>query len=163
MVFRIIDKIPHDQEIVYIPHIVDRIQFISQDVPKFIPPGFPYRRFQSFKTKLIQIFPRSLSVRHFIFRQLRDSNSISTLHRSAIFCVFSNACSAYGKNAPPSVPAISHNTVRPHNAYGSRRQASFRSGCRAGYRGFSSSHMYNAHHSSPPVQCPALPDICISF
>ena len=38
MIFRIFYKIPHDQEIVYIPHIFDRAQFIIKPFPKFIRP-----------------------------------------------------------------------------------------------------------------------------
>ena len=49
---RIFDKIPHNQEIIYIPHLFDGIQFIVQPLLQSLCNG-RIQRFQPFKTELI--------------------------------------------------------------------------------------------------------------
>ena len=71
MILSVFNKVPHNEEVIYIPHVPDRIQLIRQSVLK-LPGRFSVTLLQSLITKLLKIFPGSQSVRHIILRQLRD-------------------------------------------------------------------------------------------
>ena len=69
MVTGILDKIPDDQEIVHISHILDRIQLVDQTLFQLF--GHWLITFlQTLKTQFVQILPRGISFWHVIPRQL---------------------------------------------------------------------------------------------
>ena len=77
--FRIVDEIPYDQEIVHISHSADDTQLVIQTFPQGLS-GLPGRLVtvtvtlcQSVITKLVQIAPGIVPLRHIVFRQLRHA------------------------------------------------------------------------------------------
>ena len=79
VLFRIVDEIPYDQEIVHISHSADDTQLVIQTFPQGLS-GLPGRLVtvtvtlcQSVITKLVQIAPGIITFRHIVFRQLRHA------------------------------------------------------------------------------------------
>ena len=71
MVLGIFDKIPHNEEVIYIPHVPDRIQLIRQPGLQLLC-RLPIAFLKPFIAEFLKIFPGSQPVRHIILRQLRD-------------------------------------------------------------------------------------------
>ena len=136
----IIDKIPYDQEIIHIAHALDDAELIVQPLPQ-APVGRPGNASQDPSSQSwFRYTPgRHTPPAHRNAGSLVTPNSISTLHRSAIFWVFSMRLRAHRGTAAPSPPRILRNTGRPRSASGSRPPASYPSGYRAGCRGPSQS------------------------
>ena len=81
MVFCVFDKVPYNEKIIHISHILYGAKFISQPVFQLLR-RFTIALTQSFVAELLQIFPRSKSIRHIIFRQLCHSEL--DLHQAAV-------------------------------------------------------------------------------
>ena len=69
MCTRIVDIIPHDQEIVHIAHALDDVQLVGELVLQLLP-VFGITLLQAVVAELFQIFQRCVAVRHIIARQL---------------------------------------------------------------------------------------------
>ena len=69
MVFRIFDKVPHDQKVVYISHVLDGVKLICQSVFQLLG-RLAVAVTQSFVTKVLQILPCSEPLRHIILWKL---------------------------------------------------------------------------------------------
>ena len=86
------------------------------------------------------------------------SHRIQSPHHSGLlFSEYSPVPATHTKTDLPSLPVISHNTVRLRNAYDFHPAISCRSVYITKYRVVSHlPHKCNAHHSSPQAQCQAL-------
>ena len=77
----IIDKIPHNQEVIHISHIPDNAQLIVKSLPKrhadlslnALLIGIMIPLLQSFRAQFVKIRPGSIALRHFELRQLRHA------------------------------------------------------------------------------------------
>ena len=69
MVSGILNKIPYDQEIIHISHLLNNRQLIGQLIFQFSG-IFRISLCESIPAQFIQIFPRSIAFRHIVFRKL---------------------------------------------------------------------------------------------
>ena len=82
MVLGILDEVPHNKEIIHIPHILDRIQLVGQAVLKLLIRILPVPFLQAFPAELLQIFPGRHPARDIILRQLGHAKF--DLYRAAV-------------------------------------------------------------------------------
>ncbi len=84
----IIDEVPHDQEIVHIPHPPDHAQFVVQPLPKGLASvpgrgtGIAVALLHPLVTEPVQVTPGIIPFRHLIVRQFRDPEL--DLHLAAV-------------------------------------------------------------------------------
>ena len=114
MISGITDKIPHDQEIIDIAHLLNRIELIFQAGLQLFG-TVAVTLIQSLITELVQVFPRSIWRWHIEAWQLGHAKFDLHMASFAILCVF-QVPEAHMETALPSAPAILQNTVRPHSA-----------------------------------------------
>ena len=69
MIAGIFNKVPHNQEIIHISHILNRIQLIGKTFFQFLRHRL-IAFLQTLKTQFVQILPRGISFRHVVPRQL---------------------------------------------------------------------------------------------
>ena len=81
VILGIFDKVPHDQEIIHIPHILDRIQLVFQPFPILLS-LFAITLIQPFIAQFVQIFPGGHPIRHVVLRQLGHAEL--NLHMAAV-------------------------------------------------------------------------------
>ena len=77
----VFDEIPHNQEIIHIPHGLNGPQLIVQPLPQLLCHRM-IPLLQPFMAELIQILPGSIALGHIIFRQL--GNAELDLHMAAV-------------------------------------------------------------------------------